>query len=134
MLVPTNCDDAHCITCSNLIKLPSTMKSNRKNYHLKFKDKVVDSAANSSFIFNKTPILVPVLADKQEGKRDRTKSMQHRSQFDESFKKLNDGSERPASLMEAAGGYTPFEGDLFSYFKTTKLSCKSVEVVPKPKY
>lgn len=36
--------------------------------------------------------------------------------------------------MEAAGGYTPFEGDLYSYFKTTKLSCKTVEVVPKPKY
>jgi len=120
---------------SNLIKLKTTMKSTRKNYHLKFKEKVVDRAANSEFIFNKTPILVPVLADKQEGKRDRTRTVPHRSQYEESMRKLTEGSnQRPASLMESVGGYTPFEGDLFSYFKATRLSCKSVEAVPKPKY
>lgn len=26
------------------------------------------------------------------------------------------------------------EGDLFSYFKASKTSCKTVESVPKPKY
>lgn len=30
--------------------------------------------------------------------------------------------------------YTPLEGDLYSYFKSTKVSCKSVEAIPKPKY
>jgi hypothetical protein len=37
------------------------MKSTKNNYHLKFKDKLVDAAANNEFIFNKTPILVPLL-------------------------------------------------------------------------
>lgn len=112
------------------------MKSNRKNYHLKFKDKIVDQAANSSFIFNKTPILVPVLGDKQqqEGKRDKQRSLSRKSQYDEPINKLAETSDRPASLMEIAGGYTPFEGDLISFFKTTKLDCKNVEAVPKPKY
>jgi hypothetical protein len=59
------------------------MKSTKKNFHLKFKDKVVDAAANSEFIFNKTPILVPLLkeADKQHSKRSRPKTMNY-DQFD----------------------------------------------------
>lgn len=43
------------------------MRSNKNTYHLKFKDKLVDAASNSDFIFNKTPILVPYLkAAKQD--------------------------------------------------------------------
>lgn len=68
------------------------MKSNKKNYHLKFKDKVVDAAANSEFIFNKTPILVPVLqssVDKSKSmpKRQRPKAMTDYDHFDEPTKK-----------------------------------------------
>jgi hypothetical protein len=69
------------------------MKGTKKNYHLKFKDKVVDSAANSTFIFNKTPILVPVLGSSQQSgqKRERQKSanISRISRYDESFKKID---------------------------------------------
>ena len=54
------------------------MRSTKHNYHLKYKEKVVDAAANSEFIFNKTPILVPVLQSKTEAiynKRARPKSI-----------------------------------------------------------
>lgn len=54
------------------------MKSTKKNYHLKYKDKVVDAASNNEFIFNKTPILVPMLQSKTEQnkieKRPRSKN------------------------------------------------------------
>ena len=64
------------ILCIILIVLPlyfvrnynnQQMRTNKNTYHLKFKDKIVDAARNSDFIFNKTPILVPYLkAAKQD--------------------------------------------------------------------
>lgn len=42
------------------------MRSNKSNYQLKFKDKLVNAASNSEFIFNKTPILVPYLKSTEQ--------------------------------------------------------------------
>ena len=112
---------------------PQQMKSGKSNYHLKFKDKLVDAAHNSEFIFNKTPILVPFLKSSQPTPRPnrRTPISQLEEQpLAHKKRKQDEQHNQEDNYLH----FNPIDSDLYSFFSTSRANCKSVEAVPQPKY
>lgn len=103
----------------------------KSSYQLKFKDKVVNAAANSEFIFNKTPILVPYLKSQQQEPKPLKRKAFTPEEQPKPSKKRKDSEELEE---EHHAHFNPLDSDIYSYFVSSKLTCKNIEAIPQPKY